>query len=889
MTCAPGLLWVTRRLLTLLAVSALVGALQTASLTPKLLGTQAKDAVVSAFQYTLQELSPGAMENCSYNTSYWHVEVWVPEADPALSDFDYTAHVRPRVFLLLSTSAPKFKMDNASNTLIDPPPLWTSQDDSAERYSRPYFQLFAPLSRSNAGNQTLWHLVIVNADSVDFAAKISVACLPLATPRPCPRPTAGAQCSGQGTCKSDRLGFNGAPPYCECKTGFGDYGCQLPVKTLLLGSGDTGEHTFTPQFSGTSRRADYEFEVPSAAISLMVEQDAVGCCSGGGRNVTLPVLVVKPFDSKTRDAPRGGLGAGAWELTEWGDARAVALRQSLQAVGMQNKALQGGRRWYITLYLAEDLPVGAAVPVRVRWSSAWYRPLCPENCNGGICRIGYGDTTAGGTEDTFTYQCDCTRAGAVGAYCMSALPWLSVDRVMPRLDVSNIVLLPGTWAAVGLDVFPYGFRVFDPNTKDLIVRFSIAPPPLGPGPLVVITTNLPTSWPISKTGGIIIPENRTLNGLYSTASSSITYTIPAGTLRADLQWYLVVLMPYNTGQQNLTVAAGLGPYTPPAGLPVFLVTVCVAAVGSALILVVLCLDQRQRRRNLALRSQGVQPSPTSAPRLLFVGETFIYKLPPRPSKDGKKGAGTAPAPPVAPPNDVQPVRDTAPRDVEAQLPARGEAIKPMVSPLSFDPAEGGAEGGMLASALAPPQPWAVSALEVEGPAAAVAGAATRPTSKRLGSNHGCDKEGGEQQGMQEQDMEQEEPTEQGDADDLGDCCATCLCAYQEGEQLRRLPCNHVFHCGCIDPWLQDKTSCPLCRLDLAAASSSDGSATALTGPANSTAAAASGAAATGAAAAVDEGAGSSFTQPPALLPAPPASPPDAQQQLPAFGGRADMV
>ena len=32
-------------------------------------------------------------------------------------------------------------------------------------------------------------------------------------------------------------------------------------------------------------------------------------------------------------------------------------------------------------------------------------------------------------------------------------------------------------------------------------------------------------------------------------------------------------------------------------------------------------------------------------------------------------------------------------------------------------------------------------------------------------------------------------------------CVLCIEAYSEGERLRRLPCNHVFHVECIDQWL----------------------------------------------------------------------------------------
>jgi E3 ubiquitin-protein ligase ATL6/9/15/31/42/55 len=49
-------------------------------------------------------------------------------------------------------------------------------------------------------------------------------------------------------------------------------------------------------------------------------------------------------------------------------------------------------------------------------------------------------------------------------------------------------------------------------------------------------------------------------------------------------------------------------------------------------------------------------------------------------------------------------------------------------------------------------------------------------------------------------------------------CAVCLAAFEDRDELRVLPaCCHVFHPGCIDPWLAGAATCPLCRADLTAA------------------------------------------------------------------------
>ncbi|XP_074587652.1 E3 ubiquitin-protein ligase ATL6-like [Curcuma longa] len=49
-------------------------------------------------------------------------------------------------------------------------------------------------------------------------------------------------------------------------------------------------------------------------------------------------------------------------------------------------------------------------------------------------------------------------------------------------------------------------------------------------------------------------------------------------------------------------------------------------------------------------------------------------------------------------------------------------------------------------------------------------------------------------------------------------CAVCISEFEEEEALRLLPgCCHVFHTECIDAWLADHVTCPVCRADLVAA------------------------------------------------------------------------
>ncbi|XP_020102030.1 probable E3 ubiquitin-protein ligase ATL45 [Ananas comosus] len=57
----------------------------------------------------------------------------------------------------------------------------------------------------------------------------------------------------------------------------------------------------------------------------------------------------------------------------------------------------------------------------------------------------------------------------------------------------------------------------------------------------------------------------------------------------------------------------------------------------------------------------------------------------------------------------------------------------------------------------------------------------------------------------------------GEGEGEGDgTCAVCLADFEEGEAVRVLPeCAHCFHVACIDAWLRARTSCPVCRAEIA--------------------------------------------------------------------------
>ncbi|XP_014851935.1 PREDICTED: E3 ubiquitin-protein ligase RNF128 [Poecilia mexicana] len=45
-------------------------------------------------------------------------------------------------------------------------------------------------------------------------------------------------------------------------------------------------------------------------------------------------------------------------------------------------------------------------------------------------------------------------------------------------------------------------------------------------------------------------------------------------------------------------------------------------------------------------------------------------------------------------------------------------------------------------------------------------------------------------------------------------CAVCIESYKAGEVVTVLTCDHVFHKACIEPWLLERRTCPMCKCDI---------------------------------------------------------------------------
>lgn len=64
-------------------------------------------------------------------------------------------------------------------------------------------------------------------------------------------------------------------------------------------------------------------------------------------------------------------------------------------------------------------------------------------------------------------------------------------------------------------------------------------------------------------------------------------------------------------------------------------------------------------------------------------------------------------------------------------------------------------------------------------------------------------------GTKKTDSENIEGSGKGREEEL--TCSVCLEQVNEGELVRSLPCLHQFHNSCIDPWLRQQATCPVCK------------------------------------------------------------------------------
>ncbi|KAJ1255293.1 hypothetical protein BS78_K267000 [Paspalum vaginatum] len=88
------------------------------------------------------------------------------------------------------------------------------------------------------------------------------------------------------------------------------------------------------------------------------------------------------------------------------------------------------------------------------------------------------------------------------------------------------------------------------------------------------------------------------------------------------------------------------------------------------------------------------------------------------------------------------------------------------------------------------------------------------TRRRSSSSNNVDGRGDDGGGRarRQQQHRQRQPDAAADVWEEGTCCSVCLSELADGEAVRVLTqCRHRFHAACIDKWLRDRRTCPVCR------------------------------------------------------------------------------
>ncbi|XP_037710863.1 uncharacterized protein LOC119547895 [Drosophila subpulchrella] len=68
-----------------------------------------------------------------------------------------------------------------------------------------------------------------------------------------------------------------------------------------------------------------------------------------------------------------------------------------------------------------------------------------------------------------------------------------------------------------------------------------------------------------------------------------------------------------------------------------------------------------------------------------------------------------------------------------------------------------------------------------------------------------------------------------ETDEDAEKCAICLTLFEIENEVRRLPCMHLFHTDCVDQWLVTNKHCPICRVDIETHMANDAMAPSSTG------------------------------------------------------------
>ncbi|GLI65139.1 hypothetical protein VaNZ11_008597 [Volvox africanus] len=689
---------------------------------------------------------------------------------------------------------------------------------------RPHQRILVPINAST-NNGLDWYVTVANLGNSSSSYGFRVNCIVVnsSKPAPCPRPGPNQEpCGGstRGTCVSPPQGV--ARPelnqVCNCTLPWGDVDCQTLAPSLSNG-------TVTSTILAPDQWAYWQFTVPMP--------------SSNGENTpdTEPVVLVEMSRGGGGIAANGTMGTGAAgpssggdpillvmpkmanesyrvpyinDILSYGDVTSARLQQNFHFMILRDL------QYYTALYSSADnvtrtlsfyvavynygnssrLPVGlrnqmANVTLRVRWRTIGTSPdpLCPNECYGrGNCSdpsllyaIDSQPWPPGANfPPTKDFDCKCQQ-GYGGPMCEGTIKNLIIST---SGDKASGPLMPGQWAFSVVTIDP---RRFDVNSDILRVEWTVqdsskADPWAYYNALLTANYEAFPRVPLSGSDEIFT------RGLVCSYDKMFTMVVPP-------KWHPIQIVGLESGASYVLglynsdyVREGTYNYTlkviiPTQGRtwlqPYMSVVLGVSASLILCLLMTLCRRILQRYGWGPFRQRATDAGdPPGGGGNMFA----------------QQGGQTQPRQRGVPANIIDTFHSyeyQATRAEKVQL----AKSRPEVQQAAAVTAQG-RSNVELSQFRAAGRPAAAAA-------AAVMARSSNPVGGDSGNSAG---EGGSASGVSGNSAGSESSEEPQ--------CAVCLCEYEEGEVITKLPCKHEFHGTCIRKWLQTHYTCPICRISL---------------------------------------------------------------------------
>ncbi|GAX74855.1 hypothetical protein CEUSTIGMA_g2301.t1 [Chlamydomonas eustigma] len=779
---------------------------------------------------------------CTSPSSTLMLEFWITNADLTPIDPQLTI---PGIYMMasrnssISTSPPMVYVSSEGSSTYSPvqAPGYTPTDqllqftyvDSSSAYnSLPSQRFLVPVGglfdSYNINSQT-WFLSLQNTNTqplsypgIQLFYAIRATCMPISK-LPCARPSPSlwecnqpwsasngttAMALGTGICMQD----NSASKHCICNASQAGSSCNIPVTPI------TNFQNLSVVLPGRSWRYFQLNIAPSSTIGSVMDARLLAQIVKPANvySQLQPILLLSARsngsgDQAVYDLP-GVTSISSLGYNLYGDCTCdncpCYIPYQAELINYAGGHFTGNitNSWWLALYNGAPYqgPVTSSSPalqLSVQWTTSpilnGAAPLCPNNCSGqGVC---VNPPQYGPNYQQPLYQCNCN-SGFGGPYCQGALQVNQISNTFPTIMAS---LPAGQWMY-------YSF-VFEPNSMpnwDGSATFMWS---LGMNPDVLVVLS---SMYLNSMGQLYFMPDTSLVFNQSDPNYFKFYNL----VPQQLNWVIGFLNSAASTSSPASISVGVSISNTSGSSLNFVNTLQIALIASVAGLIVLLilfmtvrllmlrrvLIANTRRAALEVQVSGMQdgsgvaatqrapvnrgvPSNIAATFLTFKFQSATYVA----SKSRS----------IISPTTIG-VLQEVPAVHEQQEACR---VQQKVS----------AEQGTTTVAPGVKEPAALLiATDGSGGGNHAAGSAAGSS---VGENEG---HGGDKVACESRSDVQTE-TNGGASDSDSDLehnlpqCSICICDFEEGEELRRLPCNHDYHKTCIDAWMAQHSTCPNCR------------------------------------------------------------------------------